>query len=316
MHKTGKKGFTLIELLVVIAILVVLAAIAVPSVSGIIHLAHQSADETNLKTLNKVTALYKATQSSQDAFLDTNQTSNDLMGVLIDNGFLSMELIPDQQDTEFKWDFDRSAWFLSDHAAVTDIVYTPSEYFIFKSSTKSITGYDGKGGTDMVIPSEIDGTPVLQIGQSAMYQGYKTNTWDALTSVIFPDTLQTIAGNAFQNNALISIDIPDSITSLGANAFYSNLLTSVSLGSGLTEIKGGTFAKNRITEIILPPGITKIGDGAFQTNAITKITIGQNVTITKTTSLGNYGGAFNTFYTNEGLAAGTYVYEKGSWRRQ
>jgi hypothetical protein len=102
---------------------------------------------------------------------------------------------------------------------------------------------------------------------------------------------------------------------LGANAFYGNQLTSINLGTGLTEIKGGAFAGNRITELVLPSGIKTVGDGAFQSNAITRVTIGANVTLTKSTSLGNYGASFNAFYTSVGKLAGTYVYENGVWRR-
>jgi prepilin-type N-terminal cleavage/methylation domain-containing protein len=311
----SKKGFTLIELLIVIVILAIIAAIAVPVISWMVDLAERNTDEANLQTLNRVTTIYKASEPSQDPFVDSTKTSSHLLGVLADSGFLPSIPTARQQNVEFVWDFLGEKWVLHTNIEEAGIIYTSGDYFSVNSSTKTISGYDGRGGTSITIPQEIGGVAIIQIGQSAMFNGYGSNTWDKLTSVVLPDTLQRISGNAFQNNALTSATIPDSVTYLGANAYYGNLLTSVRLGSGLTEIKGGTFASNRITEIVLPAGIKTIGDGAFQSNAITKITIGEKVTLTKSTSLGNYGNAFNTFYTNNGMAAGTYVYNNGAWSR-
>ena len=51
--------------------------------------------------------------------------------------------------------------------------------------------------------------------------------YNALTSVIIPDSVTTIGRDAFTNNALTSVTIPDSVTTIGDSAFESNALTSV-----------------------------------------------------------------------------------------
>lgn len=311
--RLSSKGFTLIEIIVVIALLSILSALLLPNMFSFIEKSRETADITDLRTLNTITSAFRASNPANDPFKNPLTSDEALMQFLVDQGFIPRLLSPASADTDFEWDFTQEKWIMNDIEEIIEIVYTPLEYFAFNVLSTFITGYDGRGGTDLVLPYEVNGVLITRIGQDAMHYGYNSNTWAKLTSVIIPDTIQVISGNAFHSNALTSVDIPDSVTSLGANAFYGNLLTSVNLGSGITEIKGGTFASNRITEIVIPSGIQTIGDGAFQSNAITKITIGENTTLTRSTSLGNYGGSFKTFYENSGKAAGTYIYENGTW---
>lgn len=314
-RKISNRGFTLIELIVVLAILGLLTLLIIPNVLDYTERANEVADLADLNTLNFVTSIYRADEPSSDPFIDQTKSNDVLMQFLVDQGFIENKLIPRNDVAEFTWSFVARKWVLNIDNGEIEITFTLGEYFTFISSSNSIVAYDGRGGTDLVIPIEIDGVNITQIGQSAMYYGYNSNTWAKLTSVLLPDTLQKISGNAFHSNALTSVDIPDSVTYLGANAFYGNQLTTINLGTGLTEIKGGAFAGNQITELVLPSGIKTVGDGAFQSNAITRVTIGSNVTLTKSTSLGTYGASFNTFYTSVGKVAGTYVYENGVWRR-
>jgi len=312
-NRLGSKGFTLIELIVVIALLSILLILILPNMVGFIEKSKVATDLTDLRTLNTITSAYRANNPTIDPFMDQSSSDETLMQFLVDQGFIQRIPVPQSADTHFEWNFTQEKWFLNTEEETIETEFTPFEYFAFNLLSTFITGYDGRGGTDLVLPNEVNGVIITRIGQDAMHYGYNSNTWAKLTSVIIPDTIQVISGNAFHSNALTSVDIPDSVTSLGANAFYGNLLTTVNLGSGITEIKGGTFASNRITEIVIPSGIQTIGDGAFQSNAITKITIGENTTLTRSTSLGNYGGSFKTFYENSGKAAGTYIYENGTW---
>jgi prepilin-type N-terminal cleavage/methylation domain-containing protein len=312
-NRLDRKGFTLIEIIVVIALLSILSALMIPDMFNFIEKSKVATDLTDLRTLNTVTSAYRASNPANDPFKNPSTSDETLMQFLVDQGFIPRLLSPVSADADFEWDSTQEKWFLITEEETIELVYTPFEYFAYNLLSTFITGYDGRGGTDLVLPNEVNGVIITRIGQDAMHYGYNSNTWAKLTSVIIPDTIQVISGNAFHSNALTSVDIPDSVTSLGANAFYGNLLTTVDLGSGITEIKGGTFASNRITEIVIPSGIQTIGDGAFQSNAITKITIGDNTTLTRSTSLGNYGGSFKTFYDNSGKAAGTYVYENGTW---
>ena len=86
-----------------------------------------------------------------------------------------------------------------------------------------ITNYDETCGTDVIIPSVIEGLPVTRIG------GEKIVTSGGLiggafygkgiTSVKLPDTLKSIIDRAFAGNRLTQIVIPDNVTHIGTGAF-------------------------------------------------------------------------------------------------
>ena len=90
----------------------------------------------------------------------------------------------------------------------------------------SITGYNIEGGTDVVIPSQIDGKTVVAIGNRA-FNDITTNYGIGITSVVLPSTLETIGDYAFANNKLTNITLPSSIIRLGENAFSGNQITSI-----------------------------------------------------------------------------------------
>jgi len=93
---------------------------------------------------------------------------------------------------------------------------TDEEYFEFDSGTGTIIGYDSAGGPDVVIPDEIDGFEVKEIGESSFYN-------IGLKSVELSDNIIKIKDNAFRENNLDSIEIPDSINEIGHNSFDENV---------------------------------------------------------------------------------------------
>jgi hypothetical protein len=66
---------------------------------------------------------------------------------------------------------------------------------------------------------------------------------ETLVSVIIPNSVTSIGGNAFYLcTSLTSVTIPNSVTSIGTGAFYEcKSLTSVTIGSGVTSIGYRTF---------------------------------------------------------------------------
>ena len=62
---------------------------------------------------------------------------------------------------------------------------TDEKYFEFDSGTGTITGYDSAGGPDIVIPDEINGFEVKEIGESSFYN-------IGLKSVVIPDSVTEI----------------------------------------------------------------------------------------------------------------------------
>ena len=147
----------------------------------------------------------------------------------------------------------------------------------------TITGLSDKNVTEVVIPDEIDGSKVTEIGDSAF--------WDCeeLTSVIIPKGVTTIGVSAFSGcNELRSIIIPDSVTTIGAFAFfnctrlkniefpnsiatigrsafmYCKGLTSVTIPNSVSKIETNIFSGcTGLTSVVIPNSVTAIGSSAF-----------------------------------------------------
>ena len=160
-----------------------------------------------------------------------------------------------------------------------------------------ITGYNIEGGTDVVIPSEINGKKVVGIAVGAFTDrgvisttninntkkvtvSYLSNSKNkiiatqllqesqqpiglGITSVIIPNTVKSIGRGAFFDNKLTTIVIPNSVASIDAGAFSGNQLTSITLSDGVTSIGESAFAYNQLTEVVIPSSVTSIGRDAF-----------------------------------------------------
>ena len=177
--------------------------------------------------------------------------------------------------------------------------------------------YNG-GGTDVVIPSEINGKKVVAIADnaftsdgiipttisntkkiSASHLNNNENkyvvtpltnqvTGLGITSVVIPNTVTSIGVSAFENNQLTEVTIPSSVTSIGEFAFSSNQLTEVVIPSSVTSIGESAFKHNKLTEVTIPNSVTSIGYSAFSGNQLTEVTIPSSVT-----SIGSYAFAGN-----------------------
>ncbi|MCT4593629.1 MAG: leucine-rich repeat domain-containing protein [Anaeromicrobium sp.] len=118
--------------------------------------------------------------------------------------------------------------------------------FTFDKEKGTITGYDVSiGGTDVVIPKQIDGVDVVTIGN-----------------------------DAFSNKKLTSVKIPNSVTVIGNDAFVYNRLTYVEIPNSVTSIANAAFAGNKLTSVEIPNSVIYMGYGAFAANQLTSVTIG------------------------------------------
>jgi len=123
-------------------------------------------------------------------------------------------------------------------------------------------GYTVTGETEnvenIIIPAEHEGLPVTEIGESAF--AYSKHTASIL-SVTIPDSVITIANNAF---------------------FNRSEMTTVNIGqdSQLKEIGRNAFSGNHsLTAIYIPSGVTTIGDNAFNNDSSINFTVDEANTV-------------------------------------
>lgn len=156
---------------------------------------------------------------------------------------------------------------------VTEGMYT---YYISQTGKCIITKGDPALSGDLVIPDELGGVPVREIGKSAFLSNKN------ITSITFPETVTEIAGSAFAGcDSLTEVIIPDTVTILGDGAFSGcDKLVSVSTGNGISEIGERTFHWcNALKTVNIGNNVKTIGEEAFsESKALNNIVIPDNVT--------------------------------------
>ena len=125
--------------------------------------------------------------------------------------------------------------------------------------TLEISKYVGNSAT-YVIPSEIDGKRVTQIGYDAF------NDCTELTSITIPDGVTIIGNSAFSDcTSLETVTIPNSVTQIYTRAFYNcTSLKSVTIPESVTYIGGYAFAEcYSLKYADIPANVSGIGLSPF-----------------------------------------------------
>lgn len=150
--------------------------------------------------------------------------------------------------------------------------YTSGDWrYEISSNEVTITGYTGSGGV-VVIPDQIEGTPVLQLG------AYLPNVfgWNnsTVTSVEIPNGVRRIGNSTFYScSALTNVIIPNTVTNIGYNAFEScTALTSLIVPNSVTFIGDKAFTNCiSLTNLVLPSTFIsqtgRLGLGGTQTES-------------------------------------------------
>lgn len=143
----------------------------------------------------------------------------------------------------------------------------------------TITRYIGKE-TEVSIPSEIDGVPVVEVGFASFYgahiktvvirEGIRRIGSDAfaesgLVSVSLPSTLEVIEDGAFALTPLKTAVIPEGVTSIGDALFFEcTELTEVTLPKSIEALPSDCFFEcMSLKRIEIPEGVRKIGEQCF-----------------------------------------------------
>lgn len=91
----------------------------------------------------------------------------------------------------------------------------------------------------------------------------------SLTDLTIPETVTSIAANAFAGTGITSLDLHGGIATISSSAFQNcKSLTTVKLNEGTTFIDALAFNGSPVSSLTLPESLTTIGKQAFQNNAL------------------------------------------------
>ena len=138
--------------------------------------------------------------------------------------------------------------------------------------TYSIINYHKECGSDVGVPSSIDGNPVTVIGENAFRN-------KGLTSVVLYYGITELKIGAFQNNAIKDLKLSSTIKTIGPYAFYVNQIEDLDLPDGVETIGEWAFASNKIKSVSFPKTLKSLGGFAFQNNRLTEFELKSSPTI-------------------------------------
>lgn len=121
-----------------------------------------------------------------------------------------------------------------------------------------ITGYNGFETERIVVPKEIEGLPVLTIGEKAFINA-------PFSELILPKTIKALLRGAFSGCInLKHIDLPEELTFIDRDCFQNSGLEEIVLPNLLRDVAHGCFSgcKN-LTKVVFGTNITKIDTYVF-----------------------------------------------------
>jgi hypothetical protein len=130
-----------------------------------------------------------------------------------------------------------------------------------------ILEYIGKGG-NVIVPSEIEGMPVIQLGRlNSRDFGFERTK---VTGVVLPDTIELKLDSSsgynpgFASTPLQSITFPKGLAAIPGMFFqYCKSLKSIDIPDTVRVIGSAAFRESGLTSIVIPEGVELIGSYAF-----------------------------------------------------
>lgn len=177
---------------------------------------------------------------------------------------------------------------------------TGLEYQLNSAGTQyTLIGRGSNTDAEIVIPSQVNGIPVVAIGEKAFFND------TTLTKITFPNTLTTIGLQAFRKcsnlgnfiipnsvitignaafaecNSITEVAVPSSVTNIGAQAFYAcsgleravlgcptiqktmfgmcRALVNVTIENTVTTIAGAAFYNSAVKSLFVPSSVKTLG---------------------------------------------------------
>ena len=221
-------------------------------------------------------------------------------------GFFSVMITrpKDKWETHMQEDvFDSGAMIESEPLVAqteetTECILFPYIYDQYEGGVR-ITGWNEETPAEAVLPSEIDGLPLVEIGSEAF------SGCTHLTSVVIPESVTMIGERAFSGCssltridlpqglkalekgvfsdciALNQISVPESVVAIEESAFENcKELSAITLSPGIITLGNRAFfACSQINDVTLPDTLEQIGEGAFQNcESLSGIDIPESVT--------------------------------------
>lgn len=146
----------------------------------------------------------------------------------------------------------------------------------------TLTKYMGRK-TDVVVPTELDGLPVTEIGAGCFAE-------TSVVSVTVPDSILVIESGAFSKcAALTSVTLPEEMLYLGNQVFAEcTSLKEITLpASGVTMYSWGMFIGSGVESVVLPENLDVLPSNFFLGSALKEITLPAGIKTVMQGALGN-----------------------------
>ena len=135
------------------------------------------------------------------------------------------------------------------------------EYTILEDGTAQIKYYRGENREMISIPGHLDGCKVTVIGMRAFYRQWNPIT---CTTIVIPNTVTTVKGDAFTGCIVSHIFIPDSVEVLGA-AFCGLPIEDITIPDSVTFIADYAFDRcTKLKEVNLAPSYYEVTNEMFR----------------------------------------------------